>query len=358
MKRRRQLGFTLVEMLVGVVIGSLVLLGAVAFAQQEIQMLGISREVLDMTQTGRITLDLLADDLANAGVGVGYNEAGQFRGLEVGGFTRGGAIFSSSNVTISVTAGDTPTDDIGLMMADGDHVTIAGWLPPTAMQVCGPTTYEVGDVVLLRSADGLSARTVSLVTIQPGICLAAVSCQNGCVDATFAADGSYDSGDSAADANYEGGYVAGGFKALTWFVETTDPSVPNVGRLRRVNGTCTDRDMGCGEIVADNVEALQMRIYELDPGTGWVDRTELGGPITTANRLRVDLELVLRARVSDITGQGHPPARMILEPWCLPGGNTAVNAPCAADPDSVRRLVMRATVELKNSGRMRYQEGG
>ena len=79
--------------MVGLACALIVLLGAVAFAHYEMRTLGISRDNLEMTQVGRMSLDLLLDDLANAGAGIGYNESGQFAGFEVGQFTRGSAVF-------------------------------------------------------------------------------------------------------------------------------------------------------------------------------------------------------------------------------------------------------------------------
>jgi Tfp pilus assembly protein PilW len=362
-------GFTLMEAMVGLACAMLVLLGAVGFAHYEIRTLGISRDNLEMTQAGRMSLDLLMDDLANAGAGVGYDETGLFMGLDLpdpsltdGTFLRGTAQFDSTNRNVQInhldvanpgTAGVFPTDDIGLMMAEGQYVTVTFWGATTA-QICGPSGFAVGDTVLVRSADGISAKTVALTSVTPGAgCVAGTQCEQGCEDLVHTADpdASFNSGASANTTDFAGGSMAGGFNMVTWFVDATDPSRP---QLRRLVGTCPAIDDTCGDVVADYVDTLQMRVFER-VGTAWQDRTDTGIPLGSANPVRVDVELVLRAAHPDISGAGHPHARLVLEDKCLPGPDEPLPDPCpsAAQPNLMRRLVLRASVELKNAGHMR-----
>ena len=356
-------GFTLMEALVGLACALIVLLGAVGFAHYEIRTLGISRDNLEMTQAGRMSLDLMLDDLANAGAGIGYNEAGAFAGLENGRFLRNGAEFFSNNGrlvqidNVDVNAPDTatgfPTDDIGLTMAEGQYVTITFW-GATAGQVCGPSGFSSGDIVLVRSADGISAKSVQIssVTIGAG-CVSGTSCQMGCEDITYVADpdSSYRSSAFVDNVNYSGGTMAGGFKQITWFITASDPNRP---QLRRLIGSCPTLDDTCGDLVSDNVDSLHMRVFERI-GATWSDRTDLGITAGSANPVRVDVELVLRAARSDVTGQGHPHARLVLEDRCLPGPDVTLPGACQnqASPNLLRRLVLRASVELKNAGHMR-----
>jgi len=363
-RSRSNQGFTLIEAMVGLACAMLVLLGAVGFAHYEVRTLGISRDNLEMTQSGRMALDLLMDDLFNAGVGVGYNEAGQFMGLQIGNFNRGAAAFNSDNNSIDIdhidgnnaqTVGAFPTDDIGIMMAEGQHVTIVFWDTSGGVaQVCGPSSFTNGDLVLVRSADGLSARTISISGVNGGAtCVhGPQTCDQGCEDVSFGPDpaASYSSGASAASANYDGGIMAGGFKRITWFVTDADPARPI---LRRAVGDCSARDDTCGDAVADFVDTLQMRVYERQ-GNVWADQTTDGITAGT-NPVRVDLEMVLRSAHEDISGQIHPHARMVLEEKCLPGPDSALPGQCAntSTPNLLRRLVLRGSVEIKNAGRMR-----
>ena len=166
---------------------------------------------------------------------------------------------------------------------------------------------------------------------------------------------------SATSANYEAGYLARGFKMATWFV-TNDGGE---GRLRRATTNCP-RDNTCGDVVADNVEGLQMRIYQppLSGATAWTDLTNTGARLTTSERLRVDLEIVMRSRAED-RNQTHKPVLMALYAsggnlgYCIPGGAAAPGPTCVDfTPDKFRRLVMRASVDIRNAGRMRFLRRG
>lgn len=356
-------GFTLIEAMVGLACALIVLLGAVAFAHYEMRTLGISRDNLEMTQVGRMSLDLLLDDLANAGAGIGYNESGQFAGFEVGQFTRGSAVFSSNggrqvnidHVSTSApgTATAFPTDDIGLIMADGQYVTVTYWTNSLA-QVCAPSGFSRGDTVVVRSEDGISARSVSITSANPAAnCINGVECSAGCEDLGIAPDttNAFVSGPSAPTTDFTGGTIAGGFKRVTWFVSASTPDRP---QLRRLEGDCAVFDDSCGDVVADNVDTLQMRIFER-VNNAWVDRTDSGVPVGSLNPLRVDVEIVMRADTVDVTGKSHPHARMVLEDRCLPGPDIALPQPCTntTEPNMLRRLVLRASTGLLNAGKMR-----
>lgn len=364
MVKRRQpragrLGLTLIELVVGVGVGALVLLMSVAFAHQEIAMLDISQDSLAMTQSGRISLDMLADDLANAGVSVGYSEAGEFLGLEVG--TWGAGAFNSNNRDLVnlETGPNIPTDDIKIRSAAGEHVTIVSWSPPGSGVICGPSGFQQDDNVVLRSADGISAKALTLISAPAATaCPTNVTCASGCESFAGNANAALSTMFPAGvNENYEGGFIGGGFREVTWFVEDTDPAFPGVGRLRRAEGPCAAANNACGDVVADNVEAMQMRVYTFD-GNTWIDQTGSGTRIASGDRIRVDVELALRARSPEKLAM-YEPAQLMLwspipgTPYCLPGGSG-----CGGDPkDNVRRMVMRTSVELRNGGRMRIKRG-
>ena len=278
---------TLVEVMVGVAISGLIVLIAVAFVMHEVKMLGISRNVLEMTQSGRISLDLLGDDLANAGVGVGYDEAGNFGGVSLDQFARGTVQFDSTNSSITLISGAVSTDDIGIVMADGGHSTIVEFTIPNDGTMCAPSRMSVGESVVLRTADGLVSRTAEIAQLTQVTCPGTIVCESSCERFVLLPNSAWQSGGTAPTANYEGGEMAGRFRQVTWFVVE---DANGVGHLRRVVGDCADRTT-CGDLVADHVESIQMRVYELDPATGWIDRTD-ALRIDSPNRLRIDVELV------------------------------------------------------------------
>lgn len=392
MKRSRKhsrLGFTMIELMIGTVIGALVLLVAVAFTQHEVRMLGLSNEVLEMTQAGRSAIDLLSEDLQNAGAGVGYDGTGEFVGLELKAFTRDAETFdANNNAIIDLTNSEGvqttyETDDIGILLADGEYTSI--WMFDTAAEklgVCGPSAFQTlldggNPLIVVRTADGMFGRTVKLVDQDVGWgtpppddeCVNGWEVWNWDTDATWK---------SAADADtidivYEAGEAHGNFRRITWYV--TSDGVK--GRLMRLTDeTCAGRGppyppparssafpppgpvdpASCGEVVADDVEVLHLKVFELVDNV-WTDRTGgVGLPpgvshVNTSNRLKVDLELVIRSRLTDVQLTPHPAVELALEPpgTCVPSG-------CA--PDHVRRMVMRASVELRNAGFMRFVRNG
>lgn len=341
---RARAGYTLVEVAIGTAVGSLLTLAAITFASFQTRQLGLTNETLDLSQSARAGIDRLKADLRIAGAGVGYTSAGTFAGLELGTFTRDTATFQTSNLLISTTYGNRVTDDLGIVHANGDFATIAAYSPSGTAQLCRGSNLAPGDVVLFRSEDGISARTVRIKTMQLGVCSRG-QCLGGCDDVVWEADSSYLSGTEALTAPYAGGEASGDFTRITWFVETTDPAHPDIGRLRRAVGDCQQRDHTCGEVVLDNVEALHFRVYQRDR-TGWQDLTASTTGLTSRDRVRVDIEIVVRAQTPDRQRQQLPAVLELESSMCFPACGTK---------DHFARRVARTSVEIRNSGRMTYR---
>lgn len=356
-------GFTLIEMMIGVVLGSLIVLGAVAFASQEVRTLAVSGQVLELTQVGRTVIDMISDDVANAGMGVGYRADGSFAGLDLGTTARAGANFQSNNRAVAFDGFATTSDDLVLALADGATASIvssprgdlAGQDVVTCAAPADEIRFSVGERVLVRDAFGLAAASYYVVAVPVPVaaCPGGVVCEGGggCTTVTLGADSEQWTSDvDAATADYARGQLIGNFRQVVWFVD----DVRN-GRLRRHTLTNTPEDCSafdCGAIVAEGVESLQFRVRARD-AAGWTDVT--AAPRINDNRpIRVDIELAMRARTQDATNMRHDPALLLLEsptgvPQCLPG-------PCGTQT-LIRREVFRATVEIKNSGYMRLSGG-
>lgn len=374
MSRLGRRGFTLIEMMIGVVVGSIIVLAAVAFAGQEARTLATSNQVLELGQVGRVALGMIADDVTNAGMGVGYRADGTFVGINTTGVVNGavddielaGGAFNTRNRAINVGGVATITDDLVIAVADGATATIvgapAGSLAGANVTVCAPgpndLSFSAGERVIARDAFGLAAASYVLVNVGAAVgCPADVSCEgsgNQCVDLTVGADTYQWTSDADADtAGFMRGQLVGNFRQVVWYVDPTQS-----GRLRRYTvdpgvapGACAG--FTCGAIVADGVESLQFRVRAFATPGGWQDVT--AAAIQNNDPLRVDLELVIRARTQDSSNKLHDPARLLLEsvggaPVCLP-------AACATQT-LVRREVYRTSVEVKNSGFMRLTAGG
>src|SRR5687768_1400823 len=117
---RRVRGFTLVELMVSMAIGLFVVAAAFTFVVHQNQLLEFTRRSIDRDRGGRVSLDLLVQDLRHAGIGTGYAPDGTFNGIIFGDFTvPGGAIFHGNDLS----------DDIGIRMANGSYRSIVQFGP-------------------------------------------------------------------------------------------------------------------------------------------------------------------------------------------------------------------------------------
>lgn len=340
---RRKAGFTLIELMISVVVGTFVLAAAIAVTTDHSRVLGRASGRLEMHQGARVAVDLLAQDLRHAGVGVGYRADGSFAGLSMGGFTvQGGAAFQSNDREVTLEGVARRTDDVGIRQAVGDIRTIAAY-NDTQAEICAGASYEAGDVVVLTTREGLRARTVRVGGLSATSCSRGL-CVGGCEAFSFTADSAYQSDLSAVSADYVEGEVAGTYQHVVWFVT---PDANERGLLQRAEvtseRTCANADNTCGGTVTEGVESLQVAVWQWDEVTaGWVDRTDATN-IDGSQRIRVDLELVVRAPDDPLGGQ-QSPVQMQLDSQCIP-------SPCGTE-DAVPRWATRSSVEIRNSSRM------
>jgi prepilin-type N-terminal cleavage/methylation domain-containing protein len=345
--KRFKAGFSLVELMVGSAIALILVTAAFSFAQTQTKDLGYTTEHVYMTEVGRATLSMLTHDLRHAGVGVGYASDGTFAGLQTGSFTVGGAAFNANNGTTLVLQSGTavPTDDIGVLGARGGYATIADFNSAGVGQICKGITIDDGSLAVLRSESGLVSTSVVVSAVHDATACSLGSCVNGCQSFNWAPSSLWSSDQVAPSAQYLGGELEGGLAMAVWFVDASDPSQPGIGALHRAlfDGklTCTARGPACGDVIANDVETLQMEVWRFDSNTGvWVNMT--GQPLVTNDRLRVDVEMVVRAHASE--AKATDPAKLRLEPTvCIPSGCTT---------DNIDRAVFRASADLLNSSRM------
>lgn len=365
---RDRRGFTLLELLVGIFIALFLTAAAVALARHETRLMGVSNEQLELEQSSRSALDLLAFDLRQAGVGVGYDNADQFHGLLLESFTAGGVTWNDDAASASIqlqksspSGGplgptyDMPTEDIGIMITEGAFATIADYSDVGGGQYClsEGVRFEPGEVVVFRSEDGLAARSTVIQPTGAETCRFG-DCVGGCMSFTWSIQPTpaFLSDPSAQTASYLGGEIHGDLKTIVWFVESTDPASLNRGQLRRAMfdgnpaNDCTARDSSCGAIVSDNTETLQIEVWSWDPTLATWQRVTGANRIVGRERVRVDVELVVRSRVPGV--RKHEPVTLALAPGqCVP-------EPCATsrdDWDQIERRAYRTSIEVKNSGR-------
>lgn len=339
MSARKPAGFSLIELLVASAISIFMVMAIFNFASHETRLLGFTKQEIDIEQSARLALDLLADDLRSAGIGVGYAEDGTFAGLLTQAFTvPGNGSFSADNFSITLASGTVPTDDIGIRSARGGLVTVTDFGAGTG-QVCAGSGATAGETVVLMEAGGMAARSVVIDDLA-GVPCGVATCASGCQNFTWTDDNTYSSGSVASTVDYTTGELATRFAFIVWFVHV---GADGHGTLRRAEVTdsnpCTARDETCGEVVAYDAESLQMRISRWD-GSAWVDQT--GTAITSTDRIRVDLELVMRSRSTSQRTQ-LPVTLELDSGTCLPN-------PCGTQ-DQISRRAVRTSVDIRNAGR-------
>ncbi len=386
--RPAQRGVTLIELMVGFTIAILLTLAAVSFAAHETRLMGISRDRLDLAQASRAAIDLLADDLKQAGAGIGYQADGTYRGLMLGSFMVDGVVQFNPDGGVptpfdpGVGAGPgvfanvdlravgeyesqgaayvSVNTDVGILTANGNYATIAEYnLGGTSMYCRGANAlFDAGERVVLRSEEALDAFNA---VITPGNDVACNSnppnqptnghdCINGCTEFTFQVPPTvldiFSTAPGAQNRGYLGGEIGGGLKTIVWFVLDEGNGT---GSLRRAifdaTTGCAARDNNCGGNVVGLVESFVVQAWTFDATAGvWTNAGQQ--PIQVNDRIRVDAELVVRSRKSADRQTMPVPLNLVPAPGnCIPSTGA-----CNVPQDFGQRRVIRTSVEIKNSG--------
>lgn len=357
-------GMTLIEVMVGTVIALILTAAAVSFATQQVRLMDVSQERLEMSSVGRAALNLVANDVRKAGMGLGYNERGEFLGLDVGAFTQAGLNWNGVGGT-PAPDGDTPpldpgvyaanifvrpgsppytvrSTDLRVRYADGTYSTVV-----TERNLIGVACLDDdangfldGELTFMSDATGLSGMsgTMGLGSTFTG---AGCACEEGCVRFTFTPTADVTTGASAMNVRYQRGEIRGGLTTVLWHVS------PNAAQGELYRATVADGDvcanrLECGALVANNVEALNVQVWRFDETTdAWVNAGQ--EPVSEYQRIRVDLELVVRS--DEPTGGPKP----LIESRLRSG--TCIPAACGSAPgDDFAREAYRTSVEVMNGG--------
>jgi prepilin-type N-terminal cleavage/methylation domain-containing protein len=333
---------TLIEMMIAMLLGSILVAFGVALTGGHARLVGVASDRLDMYQRSRLAMNVIAQDVRHAGVGIGYRPSGWFPGLSRGSFTTiGGGRFESDGRAIELSSGLEATDDLGIRLANGDFRTIASFDRTTA-QMCSGGDFDDGDVVVFSSPEGLHSQTVAISGLAAEACTEG-QCRSGCTGFTWVPIDAFRSSPLAVNASYATGQVASGYEHVVWYVRASEGR----GQLRRAGVTpdapCSGPAEACGGTVAENVETLQVRVWQWDRALSrWTDVTG-ESELMSRDRLRVDLEMVFRSD-QDFGEAPQPEVRLELENRCVPE--------CDGVRDHVARWAVRTSVEIRNSGRM------
>ncbi|MEO1227563.1 MAG: hypothetical protein AAFZ18_01570 [Myxococcota bacterium] len=347
--RSRRRGFSLLETLTGLALGTFVSVGALVLTSNFQRFSHRHVGEIETSQGLRRALDLMSEDLRNAGVGVGYMPDGTFSGLLGGAFSLpGGASFSANNRAIKTVDGSLLTDDLGVRRALGRRRTIA-YLDGGYGEVCRGLNLAADDIVSVVSRSGLAGRTLRIVSASATTC-SRNPCSNGCQGLSFASDPSYLSDPSALSRRFTAGDMFQEYETVVWFIAVDADGFPS---LRRVGGaaiqTCAAADESCGGEVGEGVEFIQMAWWRLDSSGAWVSVSH-DSMVQTEDPLKVDVEIVTRTRQDPGVGRSRHVESEIETGLCVPAhcGRTET-------PDRVPRTVLRTSIEVRNAGRLRIR---
>lgn len=364
--------------MIAVIVSVTLTAAALGFATQETRLMDISQQRLELSQVGRAAIALLAEDIRKAGAGIGYDESGVFQGIMADSFTAGGLNWNGSGIPIPAAAtaplptgvfrtntftrprpGMTQnqaynviTHDIGFRYADGGYATItqeSGYSGRMCDEDINGSMFEDGELVILRDFSGISALS-GLITVQVNA-IGDCTCEPDCDDFTFVPTNDFRSGAGADTASFGFGEVQGGFKTVVWFVTEVDGE----GQLRRAqfdadNLNCVDRAT-CGGLVADFAEAIYTQIWRWNGTTNAWEHAGQAPSTETTDRMRIDIELILRSESETFSRQFPAQAKLQVD-TCMPG---ACNSD---DRDGYIRTAYRTSVDVMNAGYMRLRSGG
>lgn len=364
---RKNRGFTLIELIVGIFIGVTITTAALAFIRHETRLMGATSDRLQVVQSGRAVMDLITNDLRQAGLGMGTDPTGNFPGILVGNFTLNGIAFGDSmgltleesRVTGSV-AYATTTMDLGIRKASGDQATIVDitgiGTDNGQVQVCNSPGLEYRNDELVLFQDEYLQASLGVRLLNPVgptgdcPCLNPAGLGQPCLrfvwerPSPMSADAETWASDAGAPGtNFANGQVYGNYRTLVYFVDQSD-SLAGRSALRRVDFSelppgCSGRDDTCGALVARNVEGLFYAVETLDPAVGTWTPLPPATPIPPDVLVRVDVELVLRNENRKDTPQ----------PAVTPQLGGGVRFPPAGQ-DLVEREVYRTSVQIRNAG--------
>lgn len=341
-------GFTLIEMMVVLLIGTFLALAAFTLTADMGRLRTGHIAALELHQNTRHALHLIETDLMNAGVGVGYLDDGSFAGIIEGSFeVAGGATFVADDRALTGVDGALLTDDLGVRRALGERRTILALGEGTG-ELCSGLSFDADELVVASARSGVGSFALRIDSSAAASCTRGL-CAGGCTAIEWTADEEWSSSADLSMDIFSAGDLFTEYATVVWFVT---PDADGLGQLRRVASSqldaCTAVGMTCGAEVARGVEMLQYAVWWFDADTStWTQASQMA-PLPGDVRLRVDLEIIARARTDADAFKTVPIASQLAPGVCVP-------APCGSDLDGVPRLVHRTTVEVRNAGLMRLR---
>lgn len=179
MNQVQERGMTLIEMVVGTAIASLLIVSAIAFASHETQLMGISRARVNSHQDARNAMALLVADLTAAGQGIARDDQGNFAGFFAPADGNSASPVDSDGYFRGLSqGGGSPArgEALGLVTYVG-----AGQVPSVACARKGPGAAEVftplrpSSSLAIRMATGHFATICNADTTSLVVCLPAGS---------------------------------------------------------------------------------------------------------------------------------------------------------------------------------------
>jgi len=273
--RARAAGFTIVELLVVLVIGSILGISVVAMFISQTRTMSLNEDLVDLEQNLRVAMDMLHRDVRMAGA---YSKD-SFPPFVIGGIDSDG----DGSLDENSDGGGSP-DAIQIRYSETfglEIVTLSG----TEFRVCSPSGVVVDQIIALSNIDGSSSIEIPVKGIGSVAC---AGCTNNCDKINY--------DPPVLSSDYDGGALWNELKTLTYFIE------PDYIQNGKSLGPALMQKTGSDLIpppyvVAFGVNDLQIVYRDID-GTATT---------TLADIRRVEIELTGETRNAHNTGGGSSP---------------------------------------------------
>lgn len=205
-------GFTIVELLVAIVIGSIITISVVSMFVTQTRSLALNEDLVDLEQNLRVAMDMMHRDIRMAGA---YSRAA-FPAFVIGAIdydADGAPDFNSEG-------GGTNPDAIMLQYSPDPGLSIKIYNGAAAnMQVCRPSGMTAGQIIAGSSSDTPpETRTIEVTSVGPVSCPGEGCPGNNCDKINFSPGGSFFNTPGGMGADYESGRLWGNIQTLTFFV--------------------------------------------------------------------------------------------------------------------------------------------
>ncbi len=337
---RRQFGFSVVELLVGLTISVFLLSGVIFTVVGGSQNYSVLNDMSRLQENGRLAMEYLARDLRMAGyfgcyegqAGNGLNVSGgdlYDASADLEGFDSSGAAWQPSGSAAIVNDLTSGTDAVTVRYANPAQtaaVEAAMGTPNDSLnagQSADDYLFKQGNIVVVASCDSADVFRVTADPTDSNVLQHSAAAQNsGPANSSTALHGIY-----------EPGAEVRGYRGARYFIKTGGNNIPSLFRRSvDINGITDEEEL------VEGVENMQFLYGEDDDGDNVADSYKTAGTVANWNRV-VSVRVALLLRTVDEYGTKSDTDTKTYQMLDV-----------TVDPDDlrVRRQVYTATIMVRN----------